>query len=276
MKGISQGLFFLALGLLSACAKGRMEKPAPYAFQAESLSREAADGKESLPGTGLGQGRKLVKRAQVQIRVEDPEVSEQALNRALDRYGGYTASSRKQEHGRDYTIRVPAASYEGLWAELHRMGQVIRDSESAEDVSLSYYDLEGRLATKQELLKTFQSYLGKAKTIEEILSVEQRIGELQYEIEHLGTEFRTLTDQIQYATIELMILSPALASEPNLKERLAALYRSFGESLATAVVVFAGILLYGIPGVLVLGLLYGLLLGRIGLLRKLWRVLSEK
>jgi alpha-D-ribose 1-methylphosphonate 5-triphosphate synthase subunit PhnG len=78
-------------------------------------------------------------------------------------------------------------------------------SENAEDVTLQYYDLEGRLNTKRELLKTYQSYLGRAKNIEEIMTVEKQIAELQNEIDWTGTRFRALADTVDYATIRLEI-----------------------------------------------------------------------
>jgi hypothetical protein len=277
--GFSQGLF-LTLLLMSACSKGLLEKPmADYgapSFQAMALTDETSGGAVPALVSFPGRIQKLALRAELQIRVEDPEASEQALTTALDHYGAYTASIRRYENRRNYTIRVPTASYEPLVAELHRMGKVLKGFESAEDVSLTYYDLEGRLATKQELLKTFQSYLGKAKTIEEIMTVEQRIAELQYEIDRTGTEFRALSDQVQYATIELTLLGRALPSGSGLQERIGDLWGSFGDYLSIAVVALLGIIMYGIPGTLVLLLFYWLLFGKIGVMKKLWHIVSGK
>jgi hypothetical protein len=59
-----------------------------------------------------------------------------------------------------------AASFDPFFAKLAGMGKVLQRTESAEDVMIRFYDLEGRLATKRELLKTFQSYLGKTKDCE--------------------------------------------------------------------------------------------------------------
>ena len=271
--GFSQGLF-LTLLLMSACSKGLLEKPmADYgapSLQAMALTDEASGGAVPALVSFPGRIQKLALRAELQIRVEDPEASEQALTTALDHYGAYTASIRRYENRRHYTIRVPTASYEPLVAELHRMGKALKGFEHAEDVSLTYYDLEGRLATKQELLKTFQSYLGKAKTM------EQRIAELQYEIDRTGTEFRALSDQVQYATIELTLLGRALPSGSGLQERIGDLWSSFGDYLSIAVVALLGIIMYGIPGTLVLLLFYWLLFGKIGVMKKLWHIVSGK
>lgn len=270
-RGFKQGLVFLTL-LLSVCSRGRFEGAAADYEAAAAYQSTAHSAGGALPG----QTQKLVLEGELQVQVADPEASEQTLISILKRYDAYTAATRRYEHRREYTIRVPAGSYEPLVAEVRRTGKVLKSFERTEDVSLTYYDLEGRLAAKQELLKTFQSYLGKAKTMEEILAVEQRIAEVQYEIDRTGTEFRVLSNQIQYARIELMFLGPALPFGSDLGERIGAVWGSFGDCLSIAAAVLLGILLYGIPGILTLLVFYWVLFGKIGLVRKLWRIVSEK
>jgi len=159
------------------------------------------------------------------------------------------------------------------------MGRLIRRSESTEDVTLRYYDLEGRLEMKRELLKTFQSYLTRARNIEEIMSVEARIAELQNDIEGTGVQLRHLTNRVDYATIDLNLIGPASAQQTQsetLGERIRALFGNFGNFLATVVVIIIGIVIFGIPLVLLFTLLFWLLFGKVGLLRKLWVLVKGK
>lgn len=279
-------LFFPAVFLVAGCSgKGGMyASEALYgdAGQARSVNvSEAADEKEGGEADGGGQyadpggtDRKLVKRANLRIRMEDPGAVEQPLAAALNTYGAYLASGNIRENSRNYSIRVPSASYDMLLAELAGLGRVLNRSESAEDVTLRYYDLEGRLATKRELLKTFQAYLGKAQNIEEILSVEERIAELQGEIDGTGKELRNLAGLIDYSTIDLEITGPVSAvshAAPSFGERVKELIGSFGEFLSTALLVLIGIVIYGVPVLFFITLLFWLLFGRLGLLKKIWR-----
>jgi hypothetical protein len=189
----------------------------------------------------------------------------------MEKYGAYASSKRFFENSRHYTIRVPEVSFDAFFAELAGMGTVLSRTESVEDVTIRFYDLEGRLATKQELLKTFQNYLGKAQNIDEIMTVEKRIAELQQEIEWTGTEFRALSDLVDYATINLELTGPAAAvSGPGLGDRITDLFGGFGDVAATTMMVLLGAVVYGLPGLLLLAVLFWLLFGRIGLLRKLW------
>jgi hypothetical protein len=223
--------------------------------------------------------RKLVMRANLRIRTADPAASEKSLYAALGKYGAYAASTTAQETSRYYEIRIPAASYGALLADLDGFGKVLFKSESAEDVTVRFYDLEGRLETKRRLLETFRDYLGKAANMDEILQVERRIAELEDDIDRTGKDLRTLADLVDYATVELELSGPpeaASPSDPALGERFSLLVGSFGRFASTALLVLAGMALYGVPVVLLVTLLFWALFGRIGLLKKLWRLAGVK
>jgi hypothetical protein len=228
---------------------------------AEESSGEAApEYAEDPPGGEATRTRKLVRNAAIHLRVQDPEAAEGPLTAAMEQYGAYASSKRLFENARYYTIRIPAASFDNFFAELAGMGKVLSRTESAEDVTIRFYDLAGRLATKQELLKTFQSYLGKAQNIDEIMTVEKRIAELQQEIEWTGTEFRALADMVDYATINLELTGPAVpVSGPGLGNRITDLFGGFGNLASTALVVLLGIVIYGLPSLLILTALFWLL-----------------
>jgi len=244
-----------------------------------NLHFEMRDDSGSSESAILGnQEQKLVKRASVRIRVENLEAADAAITGLLRTYGGYAASTNIEESSRSYSLRVPAQYYDIFLSDMNGMGRLVRRSESTEDVTLRYYDLEGRLATKRELLKTFQSYLGRANSIDEILAVEARIADLQYDIEGTGIQLRNLANRVDYANIDLTLLGPATASSyksETVGERLKKLFLSFGGFLSTTLVVFIGIIIFGVPIILLLCLLFWLLFGRVGLLKKLWRVIRK-
>ncbi|MCL1969826.1 MAG: DUF4349 domain-containing protein [Bacteroidetes bacterium] len=247
---------------------------------ANSTSREKEAGGEtdSLSANIPDAERKLTKRATISIRVENLTAAEDSVNALLKKYDGYAASSNIQENSHYYSLRIPANYYDVFLAETGSMGRLMNRYENTEDVTLRYYDLEGRLATKKELLKTYQSYLGKAKTIEEILSVEARISELQFDIEGTGIQFRNLANKIDYATVDLNLFGP-VSSNPNqgltFGEQVKQLFGGFGVFLSTVAMILLGIVIYGIPIILLLGLLFLIFFGKIGLAKKLWRLIKS-
>jgi hypothetical protein len=231
------------------------------------------------PEPGAEQIRKLVRRAELRIRAEDPGALEKPLDELMQKYGAWASSTSIRENSRDYSLRVPYDSYDAMLEDLIGLGKLLHRSESAEDVTLNYYDLEGRLATKKELLTTYQGYLGKAKNIEEIMTVEQKIAELQQDIDWTGTQLRNLAHLVDYATIEFEVSGPTAASPyaaPTLKERFGGLLRPFGEIASGVLVALTGVIIYGVPGLLVLTALFWIFFGKIGLIRRLWRLASGK
>ncbi|MDR2743114.1 MAG: DUF4349 domain-containing protein [Treponema sp.] len=294
---------FVLTVLFPACsAKGRGRgsgnSAVPYSFaQAESLPAaedmstleeytalskqigEAGAEVSRVPGTLTDSARVLVRNAEIRIRVNSLEAAEKAVAAALEQHQGYAAYSNVYDNSRHYTLKVPAASYDSVLTGVSGIGKVLSRSERVEDATIQFYDLESRLRTKEELLKTFQSYLGQAKTIDEIMTVEKRIAELQQEIEWTGSQLSGLAHLVNYATIDIELLGPVSDSSsyrPGIDERIGELFRSFGNYAAAALVLLTGAVIYGIPSFAVLLLLFWLFFGRIGLLRKAWRLVMGK
>ena len=219
-------------------------------------------------------GRKLARSANLRIRVENLDAAGAFIANLMRQYNAYAASTHIDENSRHYSLRVPAQHYDAFLAEMNGLGRLLNRFESTEDVTLRYFDLEGRLANQRELLRTFQSYLGRAANIEEILAVEARIADLLFEIERTETQFRHLANRVEYSTIDVSLLGPVAMSPARnitLAERIRQLFGNFGGFLSTIAVILIGIVIYGIPSLLLLGLLFLLLFGKIGLVRKLWR-----
>ena len=223
--------------------------------------------------------RKLVKRANIRIRVENLETADNSVSALLKKYNGYSASTSIEENSRYYSLRIPAPQYETFLSEMDGIGRLLGRYESTDDVTLRYYDLESRLDSKRELMRTFQAYLRRANTMEEILSVEARIAELQRDIDHTGTQLRNLANMVDYSTIDLSLLGPVAMSPTRnvtLGERVKQLFGGVGNFFSTVAVVIIGFVIYGIPLLTLLILIFWVLFGRIGIIRKLWRLIKEK
>ena len=281
MKGGQQNAYYGEIESFSAPASSaRASFAAPRAeIESGGASGSARMADDAGVDLQINEGRKLVKRADIRIRVEDPGATEKPLAELMEKYNAWSASTGIYENSRNYSIRVPSQYYDPMLAELAGLGKILRRTENTEDVTLRYYDLESRLATRRELLITYQNYLGRAKDIDEIMTVESRIADLQREIDDTGTLFRNLSNLVDYSTIDVGIAGPATASsfsEPTLKEKLAELFSAFSDVASSVLVVLVGIVVYGIPIVLILFLFFWILFGRIGLLKKLWRLTMGK
>jgi hypothetical protein len=197
----------------------------------------------------------------------------------MEKYNAYSASTGIYENSREYTIKIPSDNYKFFLEELMTIGKIMNYHERTEDVTIKYYDLESRLNTKRELMRTYQSYLGKAKNIEEILAVEAKISDLQAEIDATGNEFRILSNFIDYSTMQLELSCPITSSnygKHTIGEKIKSLLNGLGDYASTVLIIIMGIIVYGLPSIIILILLYWVLFGKIGLLKKVWRFVSGK
>jgi len=278
-------VMFVFIVVLTGCSKGSDGYAGGYTqFDRSVSSASAADYNENrelfTENTQAIQEaaiRKFTTSSNLEIRIENLDSGVDKLNEIMNKYETYTSSINIYENSRNYTLKVPTQNYKIFLEEVMKIGKIIDFSETTEDVTLRYYDLESRLNTKKELIKTFQSYLGKAKNIEEILSVESKLAELQAEIDDVGRQFRLLNNSIDYTTVRLGLHGPISVTnygKETIGEKIKGLLNGFGDYVSAIAVILLAIIVYGIPSIIILLLLYWVLFGKIGVLKKGFKLIS--
>jgi multidrug efflux pump subunit AcrA (membrane-fusion protein) len=76
---------------------------------------------------------------------------------------------------------------------------------SAEDVTSKYVDMQARLHSLQATREVYLRILAKANTIGEILSVQQRVNDVQTQIEQLQGQLNVLADQTALSTLTVSV-----------------------------------------------------------------------
>jgi hypothetical protein len=281
--------------LVSGCGAEEAGRTAADSVYPEAFAEETVESKRTLTGGGAqeaesgpfiteaaGRTRKLIRSADLSIEADTSLIGKdggvsgavQKLEEFARRYSGYIEQSRADSSSVQCTVRIPSKSFDEFLAGMSLFGKIISRRENAEDVTLKYYDFDGRFAAKKNLLATFESYLGRAKNIEEIMQVETRIADLHNEIDWLGTRLTELSNLVDYSTVSLHLFNPKEVHSYTLGDRIFRLFGSFGEFASAAVIVIFGVLIFGIPVLILVILAYWLLLGRIGLLKKAFRLAS--
>jgi hypothetical protein len=127
---------------------------------------------------------------------------------------GYVESSRTSEgtispSGR-VTMRVPVNAFEDAVARARALGKVpgakvLGLQTSGEDVTGKYVDLQARIHALQRTRETFLDLLAKAETIGETLSVQQRVTDVQTQIEQLQGQLKVLSSQSSMSTLTVTV-----------------------------------------------------------------------
>lgn len=136
----------------------------------------------------------------------------------IGEYGGFVESSyvtgkdysttyynRPSYRNASFTIRVPRDSFQSFTGALEGLGNLTRSSVQAQNITSSYYDTQSRLSTYRTEEERLLEMLGKADTVEDMLSIEDRLANVRYNIESLTTTLTNWDSKINYSTLELSI-----------------------------------------------------------------------
>ena len=240
-------------------------------------SGEPLEGEASSPWTPTD--RKLVSTGSMDLVVDDLEKAEASIRSSVEKVSGYVSSMNRWSDSFSMTVKVPAEEFDGFAETAAGFGDVRSKQIDVQDVTDRYYDLEHRIRNKEILVERLRGYLERAEDIEEILKVERELNETVTELERLEGSFRNLSHLVAFSTLTLSVRLPSYASDhgplPSLRDGL----KEFGYTAAgvfySIFFVLMGIIVFGVPSVLVVGLLYWLGFGRIGLIRKFFRRLRS-
>lgn len=152
-------------------------------------------------------GRKLIKEVTMSVETETFDDFLVEIERKINETGGYkeqyTVNGSGSNRYADITIRIPRAQLDTFLKVIEGTSNITYRHETVEDVTLQYVDLESHkkmLYAEQERLLEFMS---KAEKIEDVITLESRLTEVQYQIESMESQLRTFNNQIEYSTVYL-------------------------------------------------------------------------
>ncbi len=164
--------------------------------------------------------RKIVKNATMRLEVENIFSALNQVTLLTSQYGGYVLNSRTwYEQERPYavmTFAVPAERFEEALEQLRRLGKVLDETTTGQDVTDQYVDLEARIRNLEATANRIRSFLDEARTVEEALRVNEQLRYVEEELERLKAQRNVLERRTAFSTItvELQPLLPKADQEP--------------------------------------------------------------
>lgn len=157
--------------------------------------------------------RKLIYQANLSLEVEDQQKAYAGVQQLVAKHGGYISEDQLQTATynihRSLVIRVPVEHYNTLLNNLEGVAVKVLEKQSyANDVTEEWVDIEARLKTKRAVEARYLDILNKAKTIEDILKVENQLRVIREEIESREGLLKYLKDQVAISTIRLSMDQP--------------------------------------------------------------------
>jgi len=156
-------------------------------------------------------GPMIIRTADLSLITKEFDKARANLEAILKRHRGYVGELKaggSTGSGRTLsaTLRVPADQLDATLTEIKMLGRVESESQSGQDVTSQYVDLQARLTnarnTEQRLTDLLRDRTGK---LSDVLAVEQELDRVRGEIEQMEAERKTMSNQVSFATLNATI-----------------------------------------------------------------------
>ncbi len=219
--------------------------------------------------------RKLIYTGYISLGVENLAETKNAVERWLEKYGGYIDNSSESQSGVRFSVNVPQENFFAAMEECVSLGKVKIKNINCRDATEQFYDLKTRLDTRHILLERLQNYLANSKDIKELIEIETKINDVTSELEHLQGNMNRLQKQISFSQIEVQANLPAGSNDsgfifPDIKDGVRDLLGNVVSFFVNFIFVLIYVFIFGTLIVLALILIYWIAFGKIGLVRKLF------
>ena len=186
--------------------------------------RKINDDKESKPDAYHNNKVKLIRRATLSLETREFDAAVKGLEALVESQGGYIENSDLKQgsygstyRSASYTVRVPSAKYDAFLKGVSsdKRCHLVDKNESTEDVGQVYFDTETRLKTLRTKLKRLQELLKQAEKMEDIIELEDAIGNTEYEIDNYTSTLNRYDSLVGYSTFNISLTQVEAESDTN-------------------------------------------------------------
>ena len=219
-------------------------------YPTDNMIMQTEDGADSSIAAEETQ-RKLIRTVYLNVETKEYDSLLVNLDAQIKEFGGYVEDMTayngnleydfKNSRNASFKIRIPASSLDVFLKQVGEQVNIVERSESVEDVTLQYVDMDSHVRMLQEEQDRLLEFLSQATSIEEIISIEARLSEVKYQIESMNSQLRTMDNQVDYATVnidiyEVVELTPV--KELTVGERIADGFTDSVENVKEGIVEF--------------------------------------
>jgi len=174
-----------------------------------------------LPGNtvdtaGSSVDRKLIKRVNMDIETLEFEESVAQIEKNISLFGGYIESSSvsnsnyyetrnnsKSARRANYVLRIPGQMLDAFLAQVGDIGNIVNQSMTTQDITLEYVDLKARTESLEIQQERLLDLLEKAETVEDIISLEDRLSTVRYQIESQKSILKNYDNLVDFSTVTI-------------------------------------------------------------------------
>ncbi len=209
-----------AAGTANSSAFSDRGQPAATAG-AGNAGSSGSSGTPTLPN-GTPVNAYLIRSLSVNLTVNKPLDAERQLNQdvfAIDPQAQAAGEQIKQQSDGSYTVAltfaVSAAKYDSVKRYLSGFsatypafkGKLISESETVQNVTTQYVDLQSRLKNLRTEQQRLLQFLSQAQNLSDTLTIQDKLTDVEGQIEQIEGQINQLASQAAYSTVTINLAS---------------------------------------------------------------------
>jgi len=153
---------------------------------------------------------KLVKKGELTISSKDIELTKELVYRLVKECNGYVINENFTNNDYntyfDISLNIRASHFDLFLKKLDSSKiNIVSRTFSVEDISMEYIDDSTRLCNKKKLERKYIDLLAKSNDIKNLLEIEEKLEEIQTDIEVKESQLKLLDKQIAYSEVKIKI-----------------------------------------------------------------------
>lgn len=225
---------------------------------------------------------KLVYHCNLSVETLDYAGTMQSIKAAIVQYGGIIQSENETDSSynwyysdyhktqgtmRNYIeVRVPSKNYDSFVSALDGVGKITSKSTSIDNISQQYYDTTTQIDALKIQEKNLLEMMEQCDTIEDMLTVQERLTTVQYELNRLQTNKRYMDVDVAYSYVNITIeevMEYRIDQEPvktnTFVDRLVNTLKSTGSGFLMFLEIMLFMLIRLFPYLLIFGIIFWLI-----------------
>jgi len=204
--------------------------------------------------------KKIIKTANLTLELNDYKTYNGNIHARVRAFGAYIAQEQQSETDgqimNDIVIKVPVDKFDDVINSLGGDGvKVIQKNISSEDVTGEVIDTRARLEAKKQVRDRYLDLLKQAKTMKDILDVQEQVNTIQEDIESAAGRVNYLVHSAAYSTVNIkyyQFLNGVTAKdiEPTFITKIAEAFKTGGEIITNIILFFISIWPLCVGGIL--------------------------
>ena len=206
-------------------------------------------------------GQKIVYTGNLKIQTLEYEKSASSIRRKIREYGGFTESENESDDNRTWyyedssgsrrslslIARIPSEKFEEFMDSLSGDGKILSRSMNAENISQQYANKENYKKALEKEQERLLAMMDKAGTIEEMIAVEERLSEVERQLNAFKTDLSAMDKDVQFSTIYIDLTEvKRYTEEPHVTTFGERIENAFDDAISGFVNLCQGIVLFAV------------------------------